>query len=117
MRKTGLVTIVLVLAGLSVTRTQPASAQQTDSQRSKKPPAKKASKVPFRPFEMRQIDSPIIIADGNSIDFQRDTGIVYSSSVIKIQVDNTQPWSLWVYGCTGATMPSGCTAHSVRLGN
>jgi hypothetical protein len=67
-----------------------------------------------------QPDSPILVGDGSSIHFRKDNGISPVGSAnkeIKMQIDPTQPTDIRVYGCTGTTMPAGCTVHYVLLGN
>jgi hypothetical protein len=100
MRTTILLCTLLILAGCS-------TAPQPEAQKAP-PPGK---------VHVLQTDSPIIITDG-SIDFTKEYGIDFKhNKYIRAQIDPNQPVALRVYGCTGVTLPSGCTGHKIRLGS
>jgi len=98
MRATTLLSILLLLAGCS-----------------KAPPPPKT----LGNLQLFEPDSPIKVTDGSSIHFEKDDGIDYSDPAHKhviVHIDPYQPIELRVYGCTGPTLPAGCTGHYLPLG-
>lgn len=120
MRKTILLSTLAAIACLSLSRPQPMSAQRPA------PPPKKAATTastagrPLSAFRVKifQPDSPILVGDGSSIHFQKESGVEYNDRThIRMQIDPSQGIALRVYGCNGNPLPSGCTAHFIQLGS
>jgi hypothetical protein len=122
MRSTILLTSLVTLAGLSIWELQ-GNAQQTQEAKkasaAKKSVAKKSGNVGkiVPQYIILQPDTPIVITDGSSIHFQKDTGFTFSPSLVTVQIDTSQGAALRVYGCVGNPMPAGCTGHVIPLGD